>query len=491
MCEMFKHQPPKALAIIPILVLCFITFLWSRDRTALLHTPDLGEPAVILPYSPPDIKLALDGNAHRLLSPDLFLPHFKAVTQMHGMKIAEAKAGCKWSEAEQVDFQFNTDIDWVIRDRSDVEINMRRREWQDFISDDLLPYETYKHRFEGRGIVIVAGQSRSLKRVSVILRALARLGSQLPIELHYWNDEMTEESKQKISFLWPTIYFNDLSAPSNILQTNHNELMNYQLKTAAVINSRFAEPLLLDSDNIPVIDPAELYDSPTYLEYGTIFWPDIARTRPNNPIWPITNTVCRMDEYEQESGQLLVDKRRFFYHLQLAAWFDNEHSRNEYYRQILLGDKDLFRFAWHALQTQYGTPAKWLTSVGTFYQDGYYCGHSFAQHHPDDGRVAFMHGGLVKFIPNELIQYQRDHQWGIYQVYKRSETDEVHAVNVNVGIMWDGGNHLPEELKNKSLTVGSCTDMFDVPAKPLAEIIPGGFEAVFGEVGGYWMLEEE
>ena len=66
-----------------------------------------------------------------------------------------------------------------------------------------------------------------------------------------------------------------------------------------------------------------------------------------------------------------------------------------------------------------------------------------------------------------------------------------HAVNVNVGIMWDGGNHLPEELKNKSLTVGSCTDMFDVPAKPLAEIIPGGFEAVFGEVGGYWMLEEE
>ena len=160
---MFKHQPPKALAIIPILVLCFITFLWSRDRTALLHTPDLGEPAVILPYSPPDIKLALDGNAHRLLSPDLFLPHFKAVTQMHGMKIAEAKAGCKWSEAEQVDFQFNTDIDWVIRDRSDVEINMRRREWQDFISNDLLPYETYKHRFEGRGIVIVAGQSRSLK----------------------------------------------------------------------------------------------------------------------------------------------------------------------------------------------------------------------------------------------------------------------------------------------------------------------------------------
>ena len=103
-----------------------------------------------------------------------------------------------------------------------------------------------------------------------------------------------------------------------------------------------------------------------------------------------------MDEYEQESGQLLVDKRRFFYHLQLAAWFDNEHSRNEYYRQILLGDKDLFRFAWHALQTQYGTPAKWLTSVGTFYEDGYYCGHSFAQHHPDDGRVAFMHGGLVK-----------------------------------------------------------------------------------------------
>lgn len=49
------------------------------------------------------------------------------------------------------------------------------------------------------------------------------------------------------------------------------------LKTAALINSRFAEPLLLDSDNIPIIAPESLWESDEYREYGTIFWPDIAR----------------------------------------------------------------------------------------------------------------------------------------------------------------------------------------------------------------------
>ena len=308
--------------------------------------------------SPPGLTAPLSGvqsefakDAHRIQSADEFLPHFKAVTELPGMTMAEAKKPCDWPVLSEVNFQYSSN-DWVLKDREDLELEYRRNQWHDFMKNELIPYAPYKDRFQGRGIIIVAGNQKSMKRVRVILRQLKRLGSKMPIEIHYWDDEMNEAQQKDIASMWPEMYFNDLSSPTNILKTNHDGMyINYQLKTAAVINSRFAEPLLLDSDNIPMIDPADLYETDIYKEFGTLFWPDIARTRPNNPMWAITNTACRKDEYEQESGQMIVDKRRFFYHLQLAAWFNNVHA--DYYNEFLLGDKDMFRFSFHAFKNRF------------------------------------------------------------------------------------------------------------------------------------------
>jgi alpha 1,2-mannosyltransferase len=429
---------------------------------------------------------AVDDAAHRLPTADSFISHFHAVTQLPGMTMAEAKSGCTWSEDSKVNFQYVPETEWVAKDRDDAEIQTRRDEWHDFIRNDLLPYDHYKDRFAGRGIIILAGNKGTLKRVRVLLRALAQLKSELPVEIHYYKEEMTDESRANLTSLWPDkIYFNDLSEPSNIVRSEYSIFSNYHLKTAAVINSRFAEPLLLDSDNVPAIDPAELYESATYRKFGTVFWPDIARTRPNNPIWSITNTKCRMDEFEQESGQMLVDKRRFFYHLQLAAWFNN--AKGGYYNEFLLGDKDMFRFTWHALKTKYGFPAKWLTSVGTV-NDDFYCGHTFAQHHPDedDGRVAFMHGGLLKTLSKDVIRWQRDDQGGIFQAYKRTAYDEDFSVSTEVGIKFDSAGYLPHKPKNFT-HVAMCTDMYKVEARPLDDIALG-FEQFFDDVGGYFMI---
>lgn len=344
---------------------------WELKASTWLSNQEQNDVEEILSMPPPTTTPELFDNvnrlpelihaAHRLPTADSFLPHFKAVTRMKGSNMAEAKSSCRWEETEEINFQYDNQTEWVEQDRSDEELEFRRNQWHDFINNELLPYEPYKNRFEGRGIVIVAGNGKSLKRTRVILRQLKNLGSQLPIEIHFWGDEFSFEAQKDISSLWPKIYFNDLSASSNILKSNNDNFfhVNYQLKTAAIINSRFAELLLLDSDNIPIIDPESLFESDTYKEYGTLFWPDIARTRPNNPMWAITNTKCLINEYEQESGQLIVDKRRFFYHLQLAAWFNNAHTR--YYNEFLLGDKDMFRFAWHALKTRYGFPPKWVT----------------------------------------------------------------------------------------------------------------------------------
>jgi alpha 1,2-mannosyltransferase len=480
------RKPSKLLPVFAIG--CFVYLFmfkssFTTSQTTLPYSSD-GEASnayfqaeALLPDAVPD--------AHKLQTADAFIPHFKALQNAPGMTMEEAKSGCTWVAMDQVNFQYSKTDEWAANDRSDAELEERRQQMYQFLDTGLIPYEDYQHRFQGRGIVIVAGNQKSMKRVRVILKTLGKLGSRLPIEIHYWDDEMTEESQKDIAAMWPEMYFNDLSASSNILKTNHDQLyINYQLKTAAIINSRFAEPLLLDSDNIPVIDPKSLYESSIYKEYGTLFWPDIARTRPNNPIWGITNTKCRMNEYEQESGQLVVDKRKFFYHLQLAAWFNNQHA--DYYNTFLLGDKDLFRFAWHALKTKYGFPPKWLTSVGT-YTDGFYCGHTFAQYHPD-GRVAFLHGGLVKTMPKEVVKWQRESRGGIFQAFKKSEYDEQHGVNINVTIKADGARYLPN--RPEEVRPGMCTELWDAEVRPLDELVPD-FEANFDESGGYWMLGEK
>lgn len=424
-------------------------------------------------------------DAHQLRSADDFLPHLKAVvTQLPGLDVEGAKSTCQWPPGGKVNFQFDPPANWIAQDRSSEEIELRRLEWHRFIAEGgLIPYTKVRRRLSGRGLVIVAGNGNTLMRVMVVLRSLVRLKSTIAVEVHYWADEMGEEQKRDLVSIYTHIQFNDLSGPHNLLKVKKDGFfgINYQLKTAALVNSNFAEPLLLDSDNIPVIDPALLYDSATYREYGTVFWPDIARTRPNNPAWAIFNTKCRMDEYEQESGQLLVDKTRFWYHLQLAAWMNNDQGI--YYGDFLLGDKDTFRFAWHALKTSYGKPKNWLTSVGTF-NDGVYCGHSFAQHHPDDSRIAFMHGGLLKTVDLEVMRWNRDVHGGYFRHYKRAPSDQDAATNVHVGITFDPAVYVGREVRP-----AMCTDMFDVEARDLDEILPG-FEQIFQDLGGYWMLDK-
>ena len=114
---------------------------------------------------------------------------------------------------------------------------------------------------------------------------------------------MTEDNLKDLAGMYQHISFNDLSKPHNINRVKKDgPYINFQLKLAALVNSKFPEPLLLDSDNIPVLEPAIVYNSRVYQEYHTVFRPDTARSWPQNPAWAITNTPCRMNEYEQEAG---------------------------------------------------------------------------------------------------------------------------------------------------------------------------------------------
>ena len=457
---------------------------------------------------------------HRYKTADAFLPLIRGVSGIQNLTILSAAANCNWTDDELLQYPYGRLEDYIVSPPTEREVELMRSRWQAFVKESLLPYRiTNRAPFWGRGIVVVGGHPQSLKRVRVLVRSLRNLGSVLPVELHHWAGEMNATTKLGlIEELGANFTINDLSGPHNLyfsrVQYNDLSRINFQLKTAALLNSRFAEPLLLDSDNVPApaADPAALWDSATYREYGTVFWPDVQRAHRENPVYAATNTPCRRDEYELESGQLLVDKRRFWYHLQLADWFLAQPSSFGHY---LLSDKDTFRFAWSALRTQYGRPRKWAALVGTMLPRPRsdkdrapverFCGHSFAQHHPDTGEVAFVHGGALKSYGGPLLQrLQIKHQGriesSVYKYYKRSGVDEdwgqvEHAVRVawlNASYMYEvlpGPD--PEPLgANQTEQPVYCVDFENQPARDVGEILPG-FAAAFERAGGLWMVGDK
>jgi hypothetical protein len=70
--------------------------------------------------------------------------------------------------------------------------------------------------------------------------------------------------------------------------------------------------------------------------------------------WAVFDVPYR-DEPEQESGQILIDKRRCWRALFLCNWY-NMHS-NLFYK-LIYGDKDSFRFAWHRTGSVYAMPPR-------------------------------------------------------------------------------------------------------------------------------------
>jgi hypothetical protein len=116
----------------------------------------------------------------------------------------------------------------------------------------------------------------------------------------------------------------------------------WQLKPLALVGCRFAEVLMLDADQVPVVDPTVAFDWPQYREAGAVFWPDILDIKAENPIWAALGLPAER-RVSLESGQVLVDKRRHG-GATLATLALNEMAETTY--RYVYGDKDTFLLGW-------------------------------------------------------------------------------------------------------------------------------------------------
>lgn len=268
--------------------------------------------------------------------------------------------------------------------------------------------------FSDKGIVVVAG-GRYLKPAVVMINLLRKSGYTDRIQVwHLGKEEMTDAHREVLRpFNVETRDFRDYVEDALLRPIQANVGMRrFQLKPLAILHSDLEDVLLLDSDNCPLRDPSYLFDSTEFAENGAVFWPDFWKTSVSNPIWRVIGQEVEKKDgvasWEQESGQLLINKRKSWKALNLAV-----HFNTEYYMKLLNGDKDTFRFAWKASHTPYFMVKDWPTSVGTLKelhsaQHGF-CGHTMLQHDLQ-GQPLFVHHNQLKsaHLPlGENFKYQK------------------------------------------------------------------------------------
>ena len=147
----------------------------------------------------------------------------------------------------------------------------------------------------------------------------------------------------------------------------------------------------MDADSFPVKNPEFLFDHPAYKETGALFWPDIGVTTNENSIWEEMGVAYRL-EPEFESGQMLIDTVRHREPFELALQMN---IAAEKYYQMIWGDNDTFRFAFHKYGRPFAMiphPLQLLALPQRPYGDlGVMCQHDF------EGRRLFQHRNMAKW----------------------------------------------------------------------------------------------
>ena len=241
----------------------------------------------------------------------------------------------------------------------------------------------------GRGAVICAG-GRYLTSAWIGIKTARHFGAKLPVQLwHLGPEELLPSTAATFKPL--DVELVDARALQKIYP--HPRLNGWELKAYALLHCPWREVLFLDADNIPLQNVDSVFDFVRYQQFGALFWPDRGRWPADSPIWAMTG-IAYQNEEEFEAGQFVVDRQRCWRELTLANMF-NENS--PFWYSHVHGDKDTFRLAWRALETNYG--------MIPHYGDG---GWPLFHQKDENGNLLFHHGVKWDTQPNTRFQYVPD-----------------------------------------------------------------------------------
>ncbi|CAB9523667.1 Alpha-1,2-mannosyltransferase MNN5 [Seminavis robusta] len=180
-------------------------------------------------------------------------------------------------------------------------------------------------------------------------------GCDLPIELWSLAGEVTKSDP---------VVRQLLDLPDINLRTIHDtSIKSYMSKLYSIVYSQFDQVLWLDSDNFPFRDPSFLFETAEFEQTGSMFWKDYWKPQQNDfyitkhslawELFDIPPDSPIRNEMELEAGQFVIDRRRTKKALHALLFLTLTFKEIIQPLDILLGDKDLFKFAFHATKTPF------------------------------------------------------------------------------------------------------------------------------------------
>ncbi|RMZ80382.1 hypothetical protein DV738_g2783, partial [Chaetothyriales sp. CBS 135597] len=383
------------------------------QRPAWISTPPAFDTAQVPGYSA--LTVTLDEPS--MLSPILeeaMIKFLQRPVLSHTQAIAQNEAACP---RKQLDKQVNSDQlrddqeKWLAVDEAKI-MEMREsifdfiraaseKEGGDALIGPGLGPEGKVVEPGSRGLVLTAGNHRTVERAVACVKVTRKLGWQGPIEVWHFDSELQEDTDRE---LLRELGVSTEKAPG--------QWKNFELKAEAIRRSSFDEVLYLDSDNFPLSDVTALFDAPLFTDHKggqAVFWPDLNRDHPDNAIHRVLGIPCH-NAWELDSGQILI-KKSGNHGLNLAALYLAQYMQTKGDFWFSGGDKDTFRYAFLALGIPYTPAPRWLAVLGTTVHTDTFCGAAMLQfgispprpEHTDPSDPAhpeplFAHSNLVKHM---------------------------------------------------------------------------------------------
>lgn len=216
------------------------------------------------------------------------------------------------------------------------------------VQELLSPQNDMPNPFKGQGVAMVGGWKYFGPAINTI-KMLRRSGSKLPVEV------FVKDRKEYEDYVCDTVFpplgarcliiTDFLAEGQHVFNATH-----YQLKVLALLFSSFQDILFIDSDSIPLFDPAkDMFPVEPYKSSGLVLWPDFWDSTES----PLFYKIAGLSEFpsnmpmtSSESGQLLWNKRTHLKALLLSVYY-NIYGPNHYYPLLSQGaigegDKETF-----------------------------------------------------------------------------------------------------------------------------------------------------
>lgn len=286
-----------------------------------------------------------------------------------------------------------------------------------------LPSVPAAQRKPTNGVIMIIYE-KVLPSAYATIKLLRLHGCQLPVELWYRPDEMSMDN--------PIIHRLLLDFNVRMRPIFDNRAKGFHVKPYAVYYSNFDNILLLDADNLPAKDPTYLFEEPEFIRTGAIFWPDY--WQPSNSLFELTNTsllwqltgVRFVDQFEQESGQVLINRLKSKKALDKLMYYSTHQPRLLEELHLIWGDKDLFRLAWLNASQPFHY-IKYPPAVGglDLKDKGIFCGLAMIQHDVQ-GNLIFFHRNSIKLdgkpdqprILTHIQEYASDGDPKAYRIFQ-------------------------------------------------------------------------